>query len=710
MKFSHSQILKFSKALLGLFSAGVIAAVVVTLERRVKPVAPPLVAVRTDPKAIVESMSGRAVRFNRAHEDIRVEYQRLITYADGSTKLLGIKVVAADRGDGRSFTLSGDEGTAGKDESVVSLTGHIVLQENDGFTVETTSATYDDRDGTVRAPGDIAFHRNRMSGSGKGLLYNKKADVLTVLERAKMHMAPNAAGKGAADVTAGNATFTRLEHLVDFEGGVHVTRAGQTIGAATAIVYLSDDDARITVLELHGNASIAGEAAAAGSLQGISGQDINAEYADDGQAIERAIIGGNAVVKLSGGAGKPGREIDANALDVRLADDGATPLAMIARQNVQLMLPADEESAARTVKAQTLVAMSDPEDPARGLTSAQFTGGVEYREKSRGGERVARSSTLDVGLKPGMSAFDSASFSGAARFEDVGKVTGTASSVKYLADRGTLALSSSERASPRPHVSNDQIAVDASTIDVTLMGPVLHAKGDVKSVMQPPKKKPGDGGSKLPSMLKQDQTVTVTADALDYDGDVAQAAYQGHAQLWQSETSIKGESIALDNKTGNLTASGSVHTATVLEQVDKDKKKQRVPSAATARMFTYDDKARRVHYEGDVHFSQSENDLAAATVDLYLKPEGNELDHAEAFDGSNNLVLREQGRRTTGSKLTFSTTDERYDVTGSPVTVTDQCGRVTNGRTLTFRKATDTIEMDGNRRVRTQTKNGTKCQ
>src|SRR5262245_17093078 len=278
MKLSHSQVLKLTKALLGLFSAGVVVAVVVTLERRVKPVAPPLVAVRTDPKAIVESTSGRAVRFNRAHEDIRVEYQRLIAYGDGSTKLLGIKVIAADRGDGRSFTLSGDEGTAGKDESVVSLTGHIVLQQNDGFTVETASATYDDRDGTVRAPGDIAFHRNRMSGSGKGLLYDKKADVLTVLERAEMHMAPNDSGKGAADVTAGRATFTRSEHLVDFDRGVHVTRAGQKIDATNAIVYLSDDDTRITVLELHGNASIAGEAAAAGSLQGISGQDVNVEY------------------------------------------------------------------------------------------------------------------------------------------------------------------------------------------------------------------------------------------------------------------------------------------------------------------------------------------------------------------------------------------------------------------------------------------------
>jgi lipopolysaccharide export system protein LptA len=97
-------------------------------------------------------------------------------------------------------------------------------------------------------------------------------------------------------------------------------------------------------------------------------------------------------------------------------------------------------------------------------------------------------------------------------------------------------------------------------------------------------------------------------------------------------------------------------------------------------------------------------------VVLFLKPDGNELDRAEASDSANGVVLREQGRRTTGSKLTFSAADERYDVTGAPVTVTDQCGRVTNGRTLTFRKATETIEMDGNRRVRTQTKNGTKCQ
>jgi lipopolysaccharide export system protein LptA len=709
MTLSHSQVLRFSKLLLALVGAAVVVAVALTLKRRVVPVAPPLVAVRTDPKAIVESMSGHAVRFNRAHEDVRVEYDRLLTYGDGSIKLLKVKIVEDDRGDGRSFTLTADEGEAGKDEAVYSLSGHVTLLEGDGFTAETTTATYDKRDDMVRAPGDITFHHNRMSGSGVGMLYDKNTDVLKILERAVMRIAPNDEGKGAADVSAGHATYARMDHVVEFEGGVHVTRAGQVINSTTGIVYLSDDDKRVTVLELHGNASIAGETAEPGSLQGISGADVALEYADDGQAIQHAIIGGNAVVRLSGGAGKAGREIAANALDVKLAADGATPIAMTARQNVQLTLPADDTVAARTVKAQTLTAMSDPANPSRGLTRAEFTGRVEYREKGAGAERVARAEKLDVGLKAAMAAFDSATFSGAARFEDA-KVTGTASSLKYLADQGTLALSGSEPASPRPRVVNDQISVDANSIDVVLAGPLLNAKGAVKSVLQPPKKSADADAAKLPSMLKQDEAVNVTADALKYDGDANTATYDGHAQLFQTETSIRGGSITIDSKTGDLAASGSVVTTTVLEQTDKEKKKQRLPSMATAKAFAYSDKARRAHYDGDVHFSQAENDLSAATVDLFLKPEGNELERAEASHPSSGLVLREQGRRTTGSKLTYSAADERYDVSGAPVTVVDQCGRTTSGRTLTFRKATDTIEIDGNRRVRTQTKNGTKCQ
>jgi hypothetical protein len=41
-----------------------------------------------------------------------------------------------------------------------------------------------------------------------------------------------------------------------------------------------------------------------------------------------------------------------------------------------------------------------------------------------------------------------------------------------------------------------------------------------------------------------------------------------------------------------------------------------------------------------------------------------------------------------------------------PVAVVDECGAETTGRRLTFVKATDTINVDGNGEIRTQTKGG----
>ena len=67
-------------------------------------------------------------------------------------------------------------------------------------------------------------------------------------------------------------------------------------------------------------------------------------------------------------------------------------------------------------------------------------------------------------------------------------------------------------------------------------------------------------------------------------------------------------------------------------------------------------------------------------------------------------MLRGEGRKTTGQRLTYFGAEERYLVTGAPVTIVDECGRETTGRTLTFYRATDRIVVDGNEQVRTQTR------
>ena len=112
-----------------------------------------------------------------------------------------------------------------------------------------------------------------------------------------------------------------------------------------------------------------------------------------------------------------------------------------------------------------------------------------------------------------------------------------------------------------------------------------------------------------------------------------------------------------------------------------------------------------VHW-GDVHMAGPDGDMKAAKIELFLKPSGDELERLEAYDA---LTLREQNRTTTGLRMTFTTADEKYVVTGTPVTIVDQCERETTGKTLTFVKATDSIVVDGNKQIRTQTKGGGKC-
>ena len=183
----------------------------------------------------------------------------------------------------------------------------------------------------------------------------------------------------------------------------------------------------------------------------------------------------------------------------------------------------------------------------------------------------------------------------------------------------------------------------------------------------------------------------------------------------QGETSIKGDSIGIDNKGGNLTASGSVATATMLKQSGRSTKEAkdakddeaRKPSIATAKDLKYDDAERHLIYTGDAHMNGPNGDMTAVRIELFLKPSGDELERAEAYE---NLTLREQNRETKGAKLIYTTADETYVITGAPVKVVDQCQRETVGRTLTFNKGADTIVVDGNSQIRTQTKGGNgKC-
>ena len=668
---------------------GITAAVVVyaTMGERAKP-APFRELTRIDPKAIIESSGNVVQQVRGARQDFLIEAERQLTYEGGSTKLLGVKITVRNRG-GRDYVVSGREAQAGENQKDLQLTGGVELKASDGFTLKTENAAFNQDTGLMTAPGAVTFERDRLSGSGLGMSYDKNTDVLSLTEQSHV-MLRDEEGKTTLEFTSGKSTLDRMAHTLALDGNVHALRDEQVIEATQGLARLTADDQRITDIELRGDSRVTGGGS---GVDAMSARDMNLHYAADGRTLEHAQLIGGGAVALTGQNGSPGRQFIGETLDMLLAPDGSLTKAT-GRENVRLDLPASADAPARSIKARTL----DADGVAgKGLTAARFAENVEYREESgkSSSARTARARALTATLDN--DAIDSALFTGAVKFEEQG-LQAAAGEARYDPAVGSLRLSGVE-GGVVPRVADDQVTIDANTIDVALQGRLMKAAGGVKTMLRASK-------SKLPGLLKQDQPANVNADALDYQGAAGQAIYTGNATMWQGETAVRAEKVTIDQSKGDFLGSGNARSTIVLDTG---------VSVAHAADIRYDDAAHTITYSSTpnaagaitapAQLSGPQGDLRADRIQVILAPTGGHITRLEAYT---NVSLKLDMRSAVGERLTYFADDDRYLMSGAgtkSVKVVESC-RETTGRTLTFFKSTDRIIVDGNEEIRTQTRNG----
>ena len=90
---------------------------------------------------------------------------------------------------------------------------------------------------------------------------------------------------------------------------------------------------------------------------------------------------------------------------------------------------------------------------------------------------------------------------------------------------------------------------------------------------------------------------------------------------------------------------------------------------------------------------------------MYLVEGGGSLEKVEAYD---QVSLKADARTAKGQRMTYFAAEERYLMTGSPVSIIEEC-RETTGKTLTFYRSVDRVLVDGIEERRTQTLDGGAC-
>jgi lipopolysaccharide transport protein LptA len=692
----------------------VFAAIVFVRLRHPSPPAPSQDASAPDPEPLVHTLGrNEAHRFTLSGKPISIVSLDQKTYADGRNVLLQVTVTFPDR-DGRPVTVTADEleGAAPKQGSSVPATAqlrkHVKLTTSDGLTVTADEASYDAAEEFFKVPGPVTFARGRLSGKGIGATYDQKRDVLWLQEQAQISVAPDETGGGRIEASAGTAGLARAEHYVRMSKAAHIVSDARTIDADDVTATLTPDDQRVQVMQLRGNSRIVGQGA---NSQSMSAKDIDLTYAADGRTLQHALLMEQAVAKLAGDAKTPGREISARTIELGMAPDGTTLTQLNATDKVTVELPAQGDLPAKTIHASSLAASGQGD---AGLQTATFEGPIDFREvrAARGSQaaidRHATARRLIVHTKPGFGDVEQAEFLGNVKFVEGGGMTAEAPRALYQVDRNRVDLSPSPtEPGPTPTVTDGQMTVNAKAIEMSMETRSLKADTDVRSNLQ---RKPANGrgdtsgrsnsDSRLPSMLKPDQNVTITSNRMEYDGSASRARYMGAARLTQGSTEIRADTIDLDEKTGNLTARVKVRTTMMLEDVDpKTKQRSLTQTVGTGETFVYDDAKRLATYTSSAtvraHLVGPQGDLTGDRIDLYLKEGGNELERLEA-DG--NAVAVETNRTAVGAHLTYTAADDTYVMIGTPVEVvqkqTSSCKK-TQAATVRFQRAVDNITTEG---------------
>lgn len=731
-------------------------------DRGAPTVAPAVVP--TDPNAVLES---RGARITLGDGSV-ITADRQFAYDDGSARLLGVEVIVPAGDDRTDFRIRSGEAGGVEESGEWRLVDTVTIETGDGLSGGTSEAIYADATGIVSMPQPARFEQGGLRLAGDTARYDRRRGLVHLDRRAIVELQSEAdpAALGTR-IAADAATVDRLAGVMRFAGSVSIDAGERRMYADTVVVRFDPDASRVDAIDLAGGARVLGADGAATDLREMAAQTIAVTYFDG--SLERATLTGNArilgadaaagqlrdlsapAIELSYRNGTPeratmtkgarvelfgdrtgaqGLTIEGGLVDVALAADDAGVEELQARESVRLEFPAIEGTV-RRIRADALhlggeseeqgeVPAADPAVPptepaddgesGSGL-AAVFDGNVELRESgvppasSAPDDRLMRANRLEATLVEGLSRLADARFLGNVTLEAEG-ISAEADQATYAPDEALFTLDVADATGLTPRMDDERGFVQARTIAIDLDGPHIEATRDVKGVLSETQAAHATTTVR-PGLFAEGAPIHLVAGRFSYDGEQSLATYDGRARLWQGSTEFRGQTIVIDETTGNITAEGSVQTRTTMLQQDAELESAvETETAGSGDTLFYDNRLHQATYATGALLSSQRSSLSSEKIELFLHEDARTLGRIEA---AGTVALELDTRSVTADTLTYDDQEGRYDFTGFPVSVIErmegEC-RETTGRSVTFHTTGESISADGQSAERTASTSG----
>jgi lipopolysaccharide export system protein LptA len=309
-------------------------------------------------------------------------------------------------------------------------------------------------------------------------------------------------------------------------------------------------------------------------------------------------------------------------------------------------------------------------------------------------DRVSTSNTLDASFHPG-SGIDSIVQQGSVAYTD-GDRKAWGDHATYTPADQMLVLAGS------PRVVDGGMTTTSRTMRMNRATGDAFADGDVKSTYSDLKAQPNG------ALLAASDPIHATARTMTAHSGPAVALYTGDARLWQNANVIQAPSIQFDRNHRSVVAQGSPTqpVTTVLVQIEKSGKV--TPVKINSDRLTYTDSERKAHFEEAVQAKGTDLTITSKVMDVFLQPRdqatsnqsttgtgaGNgKIDHIIA---SGQVAIVQPGRRATGDQLVYTTSDDKFVLTGGPPSIFDAEQSKITGVSLTLFRHDGRVVVEGN--------------